>query len=158
PVSTEPPESASGEELSGQLRDVAQRVSQLELERSDAVYARRLRDAISGLAILGTLAAPQEHNELLEQLVRNAAQVTAARVGTLRLLDRATNEVVFEVVQGAQLTDEQLAEVRAYRVPLGQGIAGFVAASGQPVAQANVAQDPRVAEVAARQLGYVPRS
>jgi hypothetical protein len=72
-------------------------------DQAAAAYARRLRDALGGLGILGTLAAPQSYHQLLTLLVRNAIQVTGAKVGTLRLLDRGTNELAFDVVEGAAL-------------------------------------------------------
>ena len=94
-----------------------------EADRADAAYARRLRDALGGLGMLGALAAPQSDRQLLTLLVRNAMQVTGAKVGTLRLLDTATNELVFEVIEGTALLPEAMETVRQFRVPLGQGIA-----------------------------------
>src|SRR5437764_8399784 len=116
-----------------------------EADHADAAYARRLRDALGGLGILGTLAAPQSYHQLLTLLVRNAMQVTGAKAGTLRLLDKTTSELVFEVVEGAALGPRAVEAARQFRVPLGQGIAGWVAASGQAVVRSDLAQDARLA-------------
>jgi GAF domain-containing protein len=44
------------------------------------------------------------------------------------------------------------------RIPLDQGIAGYVANTGQPIAISNVQTDPRFARDTAERTGYVPRS
>jgi GAF domain-containing protein len=129
-----------------------------EADHADAAYARRLRDALGGLGVLGTLAAPQNYHQLLTLLVRNAIQVTGARVGTLRLLDKATNELVFEVIEGAALPPQAIEAARQFRVPLGQGIAGWVAASGQAVVRSDLAADARYAAEAQQRVGFVPNS
>jgi GAF domain-containing protein len=127
-------------------------------DQADAAYARRLRDALAGLGVLGMLAAPESYHQLLSLLVRNAMQVTGAKVGTLRLLDKATHELAFHVIEGAVLSPEAMEVVRQYRVPVGQGIAGWVAANRQAVVRSDLAADPRfVAEVRQR-IGYVPNS
>jgi GAF domain-containing protein len=43
-------------------------------------------------------------------------------------------------------------------VGVGEGIAGWVVASGQPIAIADVTEDPRFAHEIADRTGYVPRS
>ena len=43
-------------------------------------------------------------------------------------------------------------------MPLGQGIAGWVAASGQPVVRSDLAADPRFVAEATERIGYVPHS
>jgi signal transduction protein with GAF and PtsI domain len=133
--------------------ETASRLAALEGDRADAAYARRLHGAILRLAVLGDLAAPVRHNALLELLVGTAAQVLSAQAASLLLLDRATNELVFEVALGAAG-----AEASKFRVPVGQGIAGWVAASGQPVARSDLAQDPHFATDMAERIGYVPRT
>src|SRR5207249_3333920 len=96
---------------------------------------------------------------LLALLVRTAMQVMSARVGTLRLVDRATNELVFEVIEGERLAQSgALDAARRLRVPLGQGIAGWVAMSGQPVVRSDLDQDAHFVAEATQRIGYVPRS
>jgi GAF domain-containing protein len=94
----------------------------------------------------------------LTLLVRNAMQVTGARVGTLRLLDKATNELVFEVVEGNGLPPQAAAAARQVRVPLGQGIAGWVAASGQAVVRSDLTADARFVAEAQQRFGMAPDS
>ena len=133
--------------------ETASRLAVLEADHTDAAYARRLHGAILRLAVLGELTAPVSQNTLLELLVGTAAQVLSAQAASLLLLDRTTDELVFEVALGAAA-----AEVRKFRVPVGQGIAGRVAGSGQPWPGPDLAQDPRFATDMAERIGYVPRT
>jgi GAF domain-containing protein len=48
--------------------------------------------------------------------------------------------------------------VKHFRVPLGHGVAGLVALSGQPMAISDAASDPRLASDIAESVGYVPQS
>jgi GAF domain-containing protein len=86
-------------------------------------------------------------------IVATAAQVLRARAGALLLVDEATEELVFEVAVGGQAE-----EVKRFRVPVGHGIAGHVAATGQPLAVSEAAADPRAAADIADQVGYRPES
>ncbi len=49
-------------------------------------------------------------------------------------------------------------EVVGLRIPVGQGIAGYVVVTGQPLAVSSVDEDPRFARETAKKTGYVPRS
>ena len=98
-MSIESQETHAPDDLTARLGAAEARLTTLETDRADAAYARRLRDALAGLGVLGTLAAPESHNALLDLLVRTAMQVIGARSGSLRLIDRAANELVFEVLE-----------------------------------------------------------
>jgi GAF domain-containing protein len=84
-------------------------------------------------------------------IVATAVQVLRARAGALLLVDEATEELVFEVAVGGQAE-----EVKQFRVPVGHGIAGHVAATGQPLAVSEATADPRAAADIADQVGYRP--
>lgn len=116
----------------------------------DLAFIAALRAALSRATIVPTLAAtPAGH--LLERLVRAAATAIPSPAGSLLLVDPVARVLTFDVVIGqtaAKLTDLTL--------PLGRGIAGLVAASGQPLAIANAQQDPRHARDIAEQSGYLP--
>ncbi|MFN2545190.1 MAG: GAF domain-containing protein, partial [Actinomycetota bacterium] len=61
------------------------------------------------------------------------------------------DELVFHVVVGGAER-----EVTGMRMPIGQGIAGWALASGQPVAIQDVSRDPRFARDVADRVGYAP--
>ncbi len=104
-------------------------------------------------AIAGTVGAPVSRNELLDMIVETAAYLIDAQAASLLLVDRATEELVFEVTLG-----QAASEVKKLRVPLGHGIAGMVAVTGQPTATAGGQHDPRQAADIAARVGYTPQT
>jgi GAF domain-containing protein len=142
------------------LQDAQQRISDLEAEVQrlqrrvdDERTLEDLRVRLAQVGAAGALSAPTEHRELLEQLVQTAMHVLDARAGSLYLIDEERNELIFEVAQGERATS-----LVGQRLPLGQGLAGFVAATGQSIAVADVQKDPRWGRHVAEAVGYQPRS
>lgn len=131
-------------------RDEATRLRQM---LSGGVAAESLYRALTLLSSAATIATPTKHARLLESIVQTAAQVIAARAAALFLLDRETGELVFEVALGGKAE-----EVKKFRVPMGHGIAGLVAATGQPIAVSNAEQDARRAADIASAVNYVPHT
>ena len=95
----------------------------------------------------------RDHERLLEAIVATAVRVIDATAGSLMLMDEQGDALQFAVSVGPGAE-----EVRSLRVPLGEGIAGFVAATGQPLAIADTRQDARFARAIAEESGYVPRA
>jgi GAF domain-containing protein len=104
-------------------------------------------------ADLGPALAPVGHLELLRSITAAARELFDAAACSLALLDEAQETLTFHVATGAGAE-----EVVGQRVPVDRGIAGWVVSSGQPVAVADVARDPRFAADVAEATGYVPRS
>jgi GAF domain-containing protein len=102
-------------------------------------------------AAAGSIATPVEHSRLLEMIVETASGVIPSRSAALFLIDEGTEELVFQVALGPEAQ-----QVRDLRVPLGHGIAGLVAVSGQPMAVSDAAEDPRQAADIAQSVGYAP--
>ncbi|MEU8176406.1 GAF domain-containing protein [Microbispora hainanensis] len=90
---------------------------------------------------------------LLQSTVEVARHVFASAAASVFLVDQETGDLVFEAVSGA---GEQ--HLVGTRFPAGTGIAGWVAASGQPMIADEVAAVPQFAHDAAESTGYVPRS
>ena len=120
---------------------------------ADQQFVAELRAGLTLAAATGLLASPVSHTRFLEMIVATAAQVIAARAASLFLLDPATQELVFEVALG-----QKAAEVKKFRLPLGHGIAGLVAVTGQPLIVSDAQNDPRQAAEIAQAVGYAPRS
>ncbi len=76
--------------------------------------------------------------EILAFTLQLVATELKAKRASLMLLDKATNELVIEASVGL---DEQLA--KTIRVPLGVGIAGWVAREGKALLVEDIEQDPR---------------
>jgi GAF domain-containing protein len=128
-------------------------IERLQRRLDDARGADDLRQALTLAAAVGAIATPVSHAQLLEIIVETAARVIGAQAASLFLIDQQTEELVFEVALG-----QKADEVKKFRVPLGHGIAGLVAVSGQPMAISDVANDPRRASDIQQSIGYTPRN
>lgn len=125
--------------------------AQLRARLADNRVAESLAGLLADSAIAGALAAPTDHDDLLEQIVATAAHVLHANAAALFLVDEAAEELVFQVALG-----EKAPAVKQFRLPLGQGIAGFAAATGQALAISDAQQDPRWAGEIGRAVDYLP--
>jgi GAF domain-containing protein len=113
-----------------------------------------LLEQVAALAAdLGPALAPVGQLELLRSITSAARELFDAAACSLALLDEAQETLTFHVASGAGAE-----AVVGQRVPVDRGIAGWVVSSGQPVAVADVARDPRFAAEVAEATGYVPRS
>jgi GAF domain-containing protein len=96
---------------------------------------------------------PPGHRELLQAAVDTARELFGAAACSVAVVDEATEELVYQVASGAGQT-----EIVGVRLPLGRGIAGWVASSGSIIAVNDVHADPRFARDVAESTGYVPTS
>lgn len=131
----------------------AEEIAWLRQRLQEAEFADQLRSALSLAATAGIIASPMPHSRLLEMIVETAARVIKARAASLFLIDAEARELVFEVALG-----QKAEEVKKFRVPLGHGIAGLVAVTGQPMAISDAQSDPRHATEIAQSVGYMPQS
>jgi signal transduction histidine kinase len=87
-----------------------------------------------GAALCGTL----HRRELLALMMARVREAMEAEACSVMLLDEASGTLRWEVALG-----EGAGKLETLSVPLGQGISGRVAASGQAIRIADVRQDPR---------------
>lgn len=99
------------------------------------------------------VAAASARRELLTSIVETARAIFLAQASSIALTDEDAWEGVFEAVAGRG--DQDLV---GRRFPLGQGIAGSVIQSGEPLILDDVSRDPRFARDLAEGTGYVPRA
>jgi GAF domain-containing protein len=104
-------------------------------------------------ADLGPALAPAGHAELLQAVTEAVRELFSAAACSLALVDQDGEWLEFVAAAGA---GAEL--VVGMRIPAGQGIAGWVLASGQPIELSDVAHDPRFARDVAERTGYVPGS
>jgi GAF domain-containing protein len=102
---------------------------------------------------LGPAVRPAGTDELLRSLTETARRLFGAAACSLALLSDDDSELLYTVAAG-----EGAQDVTGMRIPVGQGIAGWVVQSGQPIAISDVASDPRFSRQAAEQTGYVPQA
>ncbi len=93
----------------------------------------------------------------LEQVLTTVMQETTAvlkvEAASVMLLDDQGDELVFETVVGPQAE-----KIENLRLPLGQGIAGWVAREGQPLLVPDVREDPRFYPGIDQATGFVTKS
>jgi GAF domain-containing protein len=118
-----------------------------------ADFVTELREALTLAGSASSIGAPVTHSQLLELIVQTAAHVMHARAASLCLVDDSEQELVFEVVQG-----EKAEELKKIRVPMGHGIVGLVAQTGEPIAISDARSDTRHASDVAQRVGYAPGS
>src|SRR5215207_8843286 len=99
---------------------------------------RRLAEYENLFEIGGRLAGTLDVQTVLERALENAESVCQAETSSIWELDEERQELFFRVVRGTAA-----GEIRELRVPVGQGIVGSVAATGQPEVVNDVAADPR---------------
>ena len=104
-------------------------------------------------AELGPTLVPIGTEELLRSITETARRLFNAEACSVALLNEAEDELHFIMASGSGA-----ASVVGLRMPAGEGIAGWVLISGQPIAIDDVERDSRFASGLAEATGYMPRS
>jgi adenylate cyclase len=100
--------------------------------------------------VLSSLAAERSLDTLLQKIMQKACEVLDADRSTLFLVDEAKQELWSRVAKGKELSE--------IRFPLGAGIAGHVARTGETVNIADAYQDPRFNVEVDHRTGYHTRT
>lgn len=119
----------------------------------EGAWAEQLQRLLLAIEASGRAILPSSNDELLQTIVEAAAQLFGAAAASIALVNEKQQTLDFKVSTGIGRE-----EVVGMRIPLDQGIAGYVAMTGQPMAISNVQQDPRFVQETAEKTGYVPRS
>ncbi|MBI5301891.1 MAG: GAF domain-containing sensor histidine kinase [Chloroflexi bacterium] len=109
-----------------------------ELEKKIALLEQRIAALETLQEVAHTLASELRLDRLLALILSNAMDVLKATAGSLLLLDKTTNELVFQVVQGGggkALLNK--------RIRTDEGIAGWVFTRRLPATVHHAASDPR---------------
>jgi HD-GYP domain-containing protein (c-di-GMP phosphodiesterase class II) len=110
----------------------------ISLQQTEPDLARRLAEYETlfeiGVQLTGTL----DLTRVLELALVRAEEVCQAETSSIWELDEARGELFFRVVRGSAR-----GQIRHLRVPLGEGIVGSVARSGEGELVNEVAADPR---------------
>jgi GAF domain-containing protein len=120
---------------------------------SDSILAQQLKNLLTSVEVTGRAILPETNLQLLQSIVDAAAQIFGAAAASIMLLDESRQHLEFMVAHGAGQD-----EIIGLRIPVTQGIAGYVVMTGQPIAISKVQNDPRFNQEFARSTGYVPRS
>ncbi len=128
-------------------------MSTSKADQHEDTLGAELRRWVQAIEVSGRAILPDPGNELLQTIVEAAARLFGAAASSIALVDEAQQTLQFRVATGAGAQ-----EVVGMRIPVGEGIAGYVVMTGQPLAVSSVQEDPRFARETARKTGYVPRS
>ncbi len=106
------------------------------------------------LALTGVLNSTLKLSELLALIMKTSSEVMRSEAASLLLIDEISKELVFRVAlggKGAELEEK-------FRVKMGEGIAGAVAASGKPEIVNAPQEDSRFAKRFDDSTGFVTRA
>jgi len=112
-----------------------------------------LERLIQSLEVSGRAVLPTTNQALLQSVVEAAARIFGAVAAAIALLSEDGQFLEFKVAHNMIHQN-----IIGMRFPSGQGIAGYVAMTGQPLAVANVADDARFNRSFAQQSGYIPKT
>jgi GAF domain-containing protein len=125
-------------------RQLRREVTRLKEEnqnlREEIVSLREYLHALTSLLdAIDELDPHAEVMSLLERILSKGMAVTAAKDGSLLVLDEESKELVFVLARG------EVSPLRliGHRIPPGKGIAGWVAEKGQPAIVNNARRDNR---------------
>jgi signal transduction protein with GAF and PtsI domain len=110
-----------------------------------------ITELVSLLDEVGPALLSEDDGAGLTALCEIARLATDAAACSMSALDDRAGELRYIAASGAGAD-----QIVGTRLPLGQGIAGFVASSGQGLSVSEVRRDPRFAQDVALSTGYVP--
>ena len=113
-----------------------------ERHRRQEELIRDLEKRVEELAILNemstSLSSTLDLDEVLTLIMERINAVLRVEAGSLLLIDDETGELVFQIALG-----EKAEGVKPFRLQMGQGIAGHVAQSGEPLMISDAQKDRR---------------
>ncbi|MDE3223989.1 MAG: GAF domain-containing protein, partial [Nitrospirota bacterium] len=148
------PEKRQGGETLGLLEFVATRLAAgLDHSRLAEKYAQKIVRIKHLEQVSEILNSTLNEEEVLRRAIEGAAQLVEAEAGSLLLLDERTGQLNFAVAVG-----ERGVQLKAILLKAGEGVAGLVASSGQPLIVNDAQHDDRVAHQVDERTGFQTRS
>ncbi len=102
------------------------------------------------ILISRTLALTHDKKQLLKLIMDTVTDLMDADRSTLFLIDHGNQEIVSQVMQGEEFVH--------IRMPIGEGVAGWVAQTGETVNLIDAYKDPRFHVKVDQKTGYTTRS
>ncbi len=115
--------------------------------------ADEIKHALLETASFAIINASSSYVDALNSIVETASDVLDASAASLFLVDENNEQLIFAVAIGSKAE-----EVKEFSVPLGQGIAGYVASTGQAISISDVEKDSRFYRSIGESIGYIPNS
>ncbi|MCK4525786.1 GAF domain-containing protein [candidate division WOR-3 bacterium] len=103
--------------------------------------------------IINSVAQHRDFNNVLKKILDLSQEIIRSEAATLFLIDRKTDELVFQIVNGP--TSEKL---RGKRIRLGEGIAGKTAISGATLMVNKAKKDSKHSDKFDKKTGFITES
>ena len=116
-------------------------------------YDSKVRKLRTLKEISRLLNSTLDEKEVKKRAVEAATRLMEAEVGSLLLIDEATGELYFDVDLG-----DRGKRVKEIRLKIGEGIAGWVAKTGEPAIVADAQKDPRFVRKVDEKSAFVTRN
>ena len=131
------------EELSVCKKDISDRDKEIralheELKQSRIKLEEKIERLSTLISVESSINSTLDLSQLLTYLMTCATKVMKAKDSSLMLVDERTNELVFKIALG-----EAGSQVQEFRIRMGQGIAGQVALTGEPIVVSDTSTDER---------------
>ncbi|NHN32399.1 PP2C family protein-serine/threonine phosphatase [Paenibacillus agricola] len=123
------------------------------IERRRRIAERELSRTLQLFEVSLEMNSTIYKQDLLQKIMDTASRVTDAEASSVILVDTEKDELFFELALG-----EKGGDVREIRLKMGEGIAGWVAQSGESVKIDNAAQDSRWSSKVAKRVDYPTRN
>ena len=133
------------------LRDVTKERDFLKSQIEEFSFEQRVRELMQLLNTAMTLVEPKGYNYLIKSTLRTIRKILNADWSSILLIDKKTNELILE-------TDPDREKPMVFRFPLGEGIAGAVAITGEGIIAEDIQSDPRWKKDIAEATGFHPES
>lgn len=129
------------------------RATTLALQTAQNDLTRRVQEDATLDEVARQINSTLEPDRVLSMVLERVEELLDAEASTLMTLDVAQNELVFQIPRGSQAQ-----ALQGFRLPVGQGIAGWVAEHQQPLRVDDATRDARFAQQADKQSGFQTRS
>ena len=140
------------EELKRQILEKDHKISSLTEIINDITNTNNsLEELIDAFSLI---SSSLDKNEVLTFILESIAKVLNAEVASIFLLDEINQELVLEASTDIDVTDES----KKIRVPIGSGLSGYVAKTGEKINIKDASQDERFYSKADQNSGFKTRS
>ncbi|MBI5042662.1 MAG: HD domain-containing protein [Nitrospirae bacterium] len=123
------------------------------IKKVKSEYEKKVGQLSTLMTLSTILNSTLEQKEVRKRAIEAATRLTESEVGSLLLVDAEKNELFFEVALG-----EKGEKVKEIRLKMGEGIAGWVAKTGEAVIIDDVQNDPRFFKGADKKSSFVTRN
>ncbi len=123
------------------------------LENYSDRMERMLKEMGTLHEITHALESTANLDSLLEYIMKKSQAIMQAQAASLMLVVEGTNELEFKIALGPKATG-----VKPFRLPIGKGISGWVAQTGEAVLIADAYSDPRFDPSFDKRSGFMTKS